>query len=301
MNHPLAGVYAAVVTPLKTDFSPDLESIPPLLDFLAQRGCHGVLLLGTTGEGPSFSPEERAGIMRTALKVQEMHSSFRLLAGTGTPSLSETVFLTRLAFDLGFNGVVVLPPYYFRKVTEGGLFAYFSEVIRRATPADGALIYYHFPSLSGIQISVEFLDRLRVAFPNQFIGIKDSSSEVENILELSKRFGSEFLTLVGTERLFQLGLENHASGCITAPANLISPELRRAWDVFEQGNDPTLIQENLTANRIVLEKYTPFPPILKALLEKKHGFPHWPVRPPLEDVKDTVVAKAVDELDHCVS
>ena len=104
MMHALAGVFAAAVTPMKTDFSPDLDAIPPLLDFLANRGCNGVLLLGTTGEGPSFSPEERAEICRSALQIRQDHPCCKLLAGTGTPSLTETISLTRTAFDLGFDG-----------------------------------------------------------------------------------------------------------------------------------------------------------------------------------------------------
>jgi 4-hydroxy-tetrahydrodipicolinate synthase len=106
----LSGVYAAAVTPLKPDFSPDADAIPHLLGFLAGRGCHGALMLGTTGEGPSFSPAERDGIWRAAMRVRQEHPDFRLLAGTGTPSLTETIDLTRLAFELGFDGVVTLPP-----------------------------------------------------------------------------------------------------------------------------------------------------------------------------------------------
>ena len=170
MIHPLAGIYAAAVTPLKADFSPDLEAIPSLLDFLAGRGCHGALILGTTGEGPSFSPDERAGIFRAALEVRRVHPGFRLLAGTGTPSLTETVDLTRTAFDLGYDGVVVLPPYYYRTVSETGLLAYFSELIRQALPADGSLFIYHIPSLTGIPLSPAFLKRLKEGFPRQVSG-----------------------------------------------------------------------------------------------------------------------------------
>ena len=88
--HPLAGVYAAAVTPLY-DSSLDLESVPALLTFLASRGCHGVVLFGTTGEGPSFSPAERETLMRCAREARESIPGFRLIAGTGTPSLSETI------------------------------------------------------------------------------------------------------------------------------------------------------------------------------------------------------------------
>ena len=109
-QHPLAGVYAAAVTPLKSDLTLDLDSIPVLLAFLAARGCHGAVLFGTTGEGPSFSPAEREALLRAACEARQSLSGFRLLAGTGTPSVAETIDLTKLAFDLGYEGVLVVPP-----------------------------------------------------------------------------------------------------------------------------------------------------------------------------------------------
>lgn len=300
MRHRLSGVYAAAVTPLHADFSPDLGGISPLLDFLARRGCHGALILGTTGEGPSFAPDERIAIFRAALQVRATHPSFRLLAGTGTPSLTETVELTRAAYDLGFEGAVVLPPYYFRKVTEAGLLAYFTELIRRAVPSDGALFYYHFPALSGISISLEFLSRLRDAFPRQFIGIKDSSGDAETARALGQRFGQEFLNFAGNEKLFQWALENQACGCITAPANLLSPDLAGLWEAYGQGGDLASVQARLTAQREALEKSSPFPPIVKALLARRHGLPYWTVRPPLLPVPDETAEMVLRELEASV-
>src|SRR5512147_2067101 len=100
-SHPLAGVYAAAVTPLQEhDSSIDLESVPVILKFLASRGCHGVVLFGTTGDGPSFSPTEREAVMRAACAYRDQLPGFRLIAGTGTPSLDESIQLTKLAFDL---------------------------------------------------------------------------------------------------------------------------------------------------------------------------------------------------------
>src|SRR5215216_7938104 len=137
--HPLAGVYAASVTPLHGAYGSklDLESVPALLNFFASRGCHGIVLFGTTGEGPSFSPTERESLMRAACEARGHFQGFRLIAGTGTPSLSETIELTKLAFDLGYEGVLVVPPYYFRKATDNGLFLWFHELIQKAVPSDG--------------------------------------------------------------------------------------------------------------------------------------------------------------------
>ncbi len=298
--HALAGVYAAAVTPLKQDFSPDLEAIPPLLAFLAGRGCHGILLLGTTGEGPSFSPDERLGILQAALLARAAlplakEREYKILAGTGTPSLTETISLTRSAFELGCEGVVVLPPYYFKKATEDGLFRYFSEVIHTAVPADGFLLGYHIPGTAGIGFSPDLLARLKYAFPHQFAGIKDSSHDADYARLLGKRFGSDLLVLTGTDSLFQVALENHAQGCITAPANLISPDLRRIWDASLQGEDMAPFQKRVTEIREILEKHPPFPPILKALLAKQFGFPSWPVRPPLDEATLETVEKFMEE------
>jgi 4-hydroxy-tetrahydrodipicolinate synthase len=298
--HPLAGVFSAAVTPLKADFSPDLEAVPSLLGFLAGRGCHGILLLGTTGEGPSFSPEERLGIFHAALQVREMHratqdGTCKLLAGTGTPSLTETISLTHSAFDLGYDGVVVLPPYYFRKATDEGLFHYFRELILKAVPADGFLLGYHFPGLAGIGFSPDLLARLKDAFPHQFAGIKDSSHDADFTRLLGKRFGSDLLVLTGTDSYLELALENRSGGCITAPANLISPDLRRVWDAYQRGEEVSPLQRRITNIRHVLEKYPPFAPMLKALLARLHGFPLWPVRPPLEASLPETVEKVIEE------
>ncbi len=297
MMHPLAGVYGAAVTPLRADLSPDLEAIPVLLDFLAKRGCTGGLLLGTTGEGPSFSAEERLEIFRAGVRMRERYSGWTLLAGTGTPSLTETAALTREAFDLGYDGVVVLPPYYYRKASEDGLFTYFSELIRRAVPTDGALLGYHFPGMAGIGFSLPLLVRLREAFPHQFVGIKDSSHDAELARTLGERFGSEMLVLTGTDSYLQLAMENKAGGCITAAANLISPDLRLVWDGMVSGRDVSAQQTRVTRQRQILEQCPPFPPLLKALLARRFGFPAWPVRPPLEAVQAEAVESTCAALD----
>jgi 4-hydroxy-tetrahydrodipicolinate synthase len=97
------------------------------------------LLFGTTGEGPSFSPHERVEALRVAAGYCQAHPEFRLLAGTGTPSLQETIQLTRAAFELVVEAVVVLPPYYYRKVGDEGLLTWFQRVIQEAVPAGKTL------------------------------------------------------------------------------------------------------------------------------------------------------------------
>ena len=294
--HSLSGVYAAALTPLKADYTLDLDSVPVYLDFLAKRGCHGALMLGTTGEGPSFSPAERLELFRAALEIRETHPGFRLLAGTGTPSLAETSDLNRAAFELGFDGVVCLPPFYYRKATDEGLFNWFEAVIARSVPADKFMLGYHFPAVAGIGFSIPLLSRLKDAFPVQFAGIKDSSHDADLAHNLGDLFGHELLVLTGTDSYMQLAMDNHAGGCITAPANLISPSLRAVYDAFTQGGDPSAAQKTVTEQRHIIEKYPPFPPALKALVSRLHGLPRWAVRPPLDPMSDAALESAVAEL-----
>jgi 4-hydroxy-tetrahydrodipicolinate synthase len=237
--------------------------------------------LGTTGEGPSFSREERLLIYQAAADIHQTSPEFHLLAGTGTPSLEDTIFLTHSAFDLGYEGVVILPPYYYRKATDEGLFAWYSQVLDKAVPTGGAVLGYHIPNISGVSLSLDLIARLKDAYPNGFAGIKDSSGDPDWARSLGGRFGTDLVVLNGNDRLFSLALQSNASGCITAMANLLSPLHRLVWDNFQVGNSYEITQDKLSAAREVLDRYTPFPPLIKMMLSRLHGYDVWKVKPPL--------------------
>lgn len=291
----LHGVFAAALTPLKPDYSPALDDLPILLDFLAQRGCHGALLLGTTGEGPSFAPRERELIWRQALTIKQKWPDFRLLAGTGTPSLDETIDLTRTAFELGLDGVVVLPPYYYRQVSEDGLYHWFAEILDRAVPPGGDFFGYHIPRVSGVALPIDLLARLKERAPDRFAGIKDSSSDPAFAEELGKRFGSELHVFNGNDSLFAHALKFSASGCITAMANLVSPHLRLVWDAHLRGEVNPEAQQHLDTARQLFSDYPPAPSLLKAILPALHKLPHWSVRPPLTPLSDELTSRALQQ------
>jgi 4-hydroxy-tetrahydrodipicolinate synthase len=236
--------------------------------------------------------------MRCASEARAALPGFRLLAGTGTPSLSETIDLTRLAFDLGFDGVLALPPYYFRNASDKGLFLWFRELIQKAVPADGFLLGYHFPRVAGIGFSLELLSRLKEAFPIQFAGLKDSSHDAELARQLGEKFGSDLAVFTGTDSYLQLAMQSHAAGCITAPANILSPDLRQVWEAMNTGNDSTEAQERVQRQRDILDKYPPFPPTLKALLHRQYGLPRWSVRPPLEGLPQEAEERVVQEFEE---
>jgi 4-hydroxy-tetrahydrodipicolinate synthase len=297
----LPGVYAAAITQLSPtgQFLPD--DLPPFLAFLARRGCHGALILGTTGEGPSFSIAERLEIYRAATGVRQEYPDFRLLAGTGTPSLEDTIGLTRAVFELDYDGVVVLPPYFYRKATLEGLYQWYAQVMRGAVPRGGALLGYHIPAVSGVPLPFELLRRLKDAFPEQFAGLKDSTGDAQHASKLGEEFGDELLVFTGNDTLISHALNHHASGCITALANLASPEARQVWESWRAGagqaGGGVQAQERLIYQRKVLDRYPPTPAMLKALLRRKYGFPEWTVRLPLLAHDSTTVDQAWHEID----
>ena len=291
----LSGVYVAAVTPLSEDLKPDLDAIPELLSFYAGRGCHGALLLGTTGEGPSFSPAEREMIFEAGTQVHHHHPEFQLFAGTGTPSLDETIQLNKRAFELGYDGVVVLPPYYYRSASEDGLFHWYSEVIERSIPKEGYLLGYHFPNVSGVALPESLLQRLGQRFPFQFGGIKDSSGDLKHTQTLASHLPQQSI-LVGNDRYMTAGLQAGSAGCITALANLVSPLLRRIYDSHQQGETASEEQEIVNQARNILDGLSPFPPSIKALLAEMHGFPLWPVKPPLEPFDKPIIEQAARQL-----
>jgi 4-hydroxy-tetrahydrodipicolinate synthase len=280
-HHPISGIYAAAITPLKDDFSPDLDAIPAYMCFLANHGCHGALILGTTGEGPSFNEAERLAVLKAALEVRSDYPNFSVIVGTGTPSLTETISLTKTAFDWGVNGVVTLPPYYYHQATSEGLLAWFRELINQAVPVDGYLLGYHIPSQSRMPLNIDLLSKLKYTYPTQFVGIKDSSGDPAHSIAISENFGDELVVLIGSDALLLHSLDHHGSGCITALANLYSSDLRKIWDAYQKEVKATEIQNKLTTRRTILMKYTPYPATLKALLHHYYDLPIWSVRPPL--------------------
>ena len=292
----LNGVYAAAVTPLTDDGNPDLDALPIYLAFLAQRGCHGALLLGTTGEGPSFSTQERLAIFRAGLHVREEYPEFRILAGTGTPSLEETIELTKAAFDLGMDGVVTLPPYYYMDASDEGLFDWFSRVIDRAAPSDGGFLGYHFPKVSGVALSIHLLERLKDAYPDRFSGLKDSSGDPVRGREIGARFGDSLQVFTGNDKLLEDSLAYHGAGCITAAANLFSNRLRSIWDAVAQGEIDPDAQADLVRGRGILDDFRPFAPSIKSVLSGHYGFGPWPVRPPLVGLPQPSKTRLIERL-----
>lgn len=286
------GVYCAAVTPMSGG-GIDTDALKRHLVTLAAEGCDGVLLMGTTGEGPSLSLSERELILRTAV---EANTGLKLMAGTGTPSLTDTLEATRMAFEIGADCVVVIPPFFFRNASVAGLRAFYGTVIEQAVPQDGALLAYHIPQVSGVAVPKELLTALVGDYGDRVAGVKDSGGDMAYSLDLIAALPS-LDVFVGSERLLLEGLRAGAVGCITAGANVLAPkcvDVYRGW----RDNDAEVEkwQQELTEARLLIESYAPAPATYKSLLSIRHGGDGWDVRPPLLNHAAENVAELVSRL-----
>lgn len=271
------GVIVAVVTPFTANDQPDLDNLQRLVTAFYKQGVDGILLLGSTGEGPSLSFEEQEQVLAAGMDVSR---DMIVLAGTGCASLPDTIRLTRRAFDLGVDGVVTVPAFYFKKVNTAGLCDYYTRVLDEAVPNGRHLFLYDIPQVTGVPITVELVERLLERHEARLGGIKDSTGNLEHSREYCQKF-PQLRVFVGTDKLLLSGMQAGAAGCITAGANLFAPLAVSVYRAFLSGQDAAPLQEQLTAARSALERYTPFPAPLKSLLAQRFGTPGWNVRSPL--------------------
>ena len=186
MLNTFRGVFAAALTPLKSDLSVDDERLVSHCRWLLKNGCNGLAVLGTTGEANSFSVFERIKILETLNDGGIPGEA--LMPGTGSCSFTDTVELTRRAVELGAGGILMLPPFYYKEVSDEGLFASYSEVVERISDERLKIYLYHHPEMSGVSISLNLIERLLKRYPNTIMGIKDSSGDFKNMTKLVQKF-----------------------------------------------------------------------------------------------------------------
>ncbi len=291
-SHDFHGIFPAVVTPLDERGEIHAENLQLHLRILADEGCQGVLLLGTTGEGPSLSVVEREEIIRLGTQAA---SGMVVMAGTGCASLADTLRLTRSAFDAGVDAVVVVPPFYYKNPSLGGLLRFYQRLLEEAVPPNGKLFLYHIPQISQVPVSLELLEGLLGLDAARLVGIKDSGGELAYLQAVRQRFPT-LKVFVGSDRLLLPALEAGGVGCISAAANFLAPLEVALFDGFRRGEDVTALQELIRTCRQVLEGYGPFPASVKYLLGKRYGTSGWEVRPPLVNLPPEKGEALVEEL-----
>ena len=271
------GVNAAVLTPMKADLAVDLDRMAAHCRWLLANGCNGLGVLGTTGEANSLGIDERIAVMEGL--VARGVPAGKLMPGTGTTALTDTVMLTRRAAALGCPGALLLPPFYYKNPSDDGLFAYFSEVVQRT--GGGIKIYlYHFPQQAVVGFGLDLVGRLLAAFPGVVKGIKDSSGDFANSRAYAAAFAGEgFEVYAGDDSLLRQMLAVGGAGCITAASNVTCATAARVC-AEPNSAEAEAAQRVLTATRKAVTS-VPLIPGLKALVARNTGDPGWTtLRPP---------------------
>lgn len=270
----LAGVIAAVATPIDEAGAPDHKRCTTLARHLLDTGCDGLNVLGTTGEATSFSVEQRKGVM-SAYKQAGLPMD-RLMVGTGAASVDDAVALTRHAAELGFAGALVLPPFYYKGVPEEGLIAYIAQIMD-ATAAKPVPIYlYHFPQNSAVPWPIPLVKKLRQIHGQRLVGLKDSSGDMDYARAAAAIEG--FDSFPSTEAALLEARKGAFAGCISATCNLNADLAARAWRDGDAGSHEAAVAiRKLFDGKALVSG-------IKALLAHIHGDAKLAkVKPPLVD------------------
>jgi 4-hydroxy-tetrahydrodipicolinate synthase len=204
----------------------------------------------------------------------------RMMPGTGCCALSDTVQLTSHAVSLGCAGTLMLPPFFYKGVSDDGLFAYYSEVIQAVASDELKIYLYHIPPFSQVPLSVALVDRLVSAYPNTVVGIKDSSGDWNNTLAYNQQQWPDFRVFCGSESFLLQNLQHGGAGCISATANVNAAAIQRLCDNWQTPQADSL-QAELNPIRNIFQSF-PMIAALKAATSLYAGDPEWlRVRPPL--------------------
>ena len=288
------GVNAAVLTAMGPDLTPDLDRMAAHAKWLLGNGCNGLGVLGTTGEANSFGLHERKAILEGL--IARGIPAARMMPGTGCASLTDSVELTKHARDAGCPGVLMLPPFYYKGVSDEGLFRNFAEVIERVGDERLALYLYHIPPVAQVPITLGLIEKLLAKYPSVVAGVKDSSGDWANTKAMLDNYAkSGFDVFAGSEVFLLDNMRNGGKGCITATGN-INPgaiaDVYRNWRSAEADK----LQAGITATRKIVQKQ-PMIPALKSAVAHFGNDPQWKtVRPPLVELSSSQEETLIKEL-----
>lgn len=277
MTQALHGVLSPVLTPMRDDLSPDTARWIAFCKQLLAEGCTGLAPFGTTSEANSLGIDERMEMLDALVSAGV--PAAQLMPGVGTCAITDTAKLAGQAARLGCGGVLMLPPFYYKGVSEEGVFRSVAEVIERVGDSRLRVYVYHIPPIAVVGYSLPLIERLLKAYPQTVVGIKDSSGDWNNLKAILENFPG-FGTFTGSERFLLATLRLGGVGTISAMANIIPAMIRRLYDNW-QAEDADQLQDDLNGGREALREYAPIP-ALKEIMALRTGDATWRnLRPPL--------------------
>jgi len=289
----IRGVLAPVVTPFNRDLSPDPKRFIAQCKWMLTQNC-GLAVFGTNSEANSLSVNERIALL-DALLAADIDPA-RMMPGTGCCALTDTVRLTEHAVKAGCAGVLMLPPFYYKDVSEDGLYRSFSEVIERVGDSRLRIYLYHIPPVAVVDIKPGLVERLMKQYPSAIAGMKDSSGDWNNSKMMLDAFAkSGFDVFVGSESFLLANMKAGGAGCISATANVNPAAIDRLYRDW-RGADAEAQQQALDVVRKTVGQYVMIPS-LKAVVAHFTNDPDWAtVRPPLTELTAAQAKSVIDGL-----
>jgi 4-hydroxy-tetrahydrodipicolinate synthase len=286
----LRGVIAAIITPLDQDGAPDTAMFCNVARALLSGGCDGLNMLGTTGEATSFSLAERRSLM-DAVSNSDLALD-RVMVGTGAAAVDDAIRLTGHACELGFAGALILPPFYYKNVSDEGIFAYVSQIVESVRRRPFPIYLYNFPALTGVTYSVELVHRLLSAYPDHIAGLKDSSGDLAYARAVAA-IDSRLAVFPSSEASLKEARSGIFAGCISATANVNAALCAKA---FHQQDDRAL------AKAVALRDAfsgVPLVPAVKSVMAHVHGSAGLEnVKPPLVRLERQIRERLVAEYER---
>lgn len=294
MNKPkkFSGVLTPVITPFKEDFSPDSSRLLKQCKWMLSHDV-GLAVFGTNSEANSLSVNEKMRLMDDL--VEGGITPDRMMPGTGCCALSDSIELTKHAVSLGAGGTLMLPPFYYKDVSDEGLYASYSEIIQQVADTKLQIYLYHIPPVSNIPLNLGLIERLIKNYPNTIAGIKDSSGDWENTKCMLDSGWDDFRIFVGAETFLLDNMRNGGAGCISATANVNPGAITTLFNNWNS-DEANELQQNLDKVRDVFLTF-PMIPALKAATGLYSEDQNWfLVRPPLKPLSQIQIKKLLKAL-----
>ena len=288
------GIWPAMLTPLDEALNIDHAKLAAHAQSLLRAGCGGGTMFGTTGEGPSFSVRER----KEALE-QLIASGFpadRIMVSTSCAALVETTELTQHAVDLGVHGCLVLPPFFFKGVSDEGIFNGYVQVIESINRSDWRLYLYHIPQVIGVSLSHEVIQQLINKYPKIIVGIKDSACDRAHSVGLAKAFMPPLTVYVGFEPDLTTMGPLGSTGAISGLANFMPRVVHRMVLTSKEPqtvNDAKRVDDMLA----LLKPYSLMPALKGVMAALSHDDSWLRVRSPLVALTPAVYADFAKKVD----
>ena len=289
----IKGVLSPVVTPFDKNFYPDTKRLISHCQWLLNNDV-GLALFGTNSEANSLSVDEKIELLEKV--IDSGLPAERMMPGTGCCAITDSIRLTKRATELGCGGVLMLPPFYYKDVSDEGLYRNYAEIIDKVGDAQLRIYLYHIPPVAQVSISLPLIEKLLKNFPTTIAGVKDSSGDWNNTNTMLQQFQPEgFDVFPGSETYLLAALRGGGAGCISATANVNPAAIARLAQTWQQ-NDADNQQKKLDDTRNVFQSYVMIP-ALKAAIANFGSDPVWNrLRPPLVELTSKEQKSLLDKL-----